>query len=416
MSGTVTCGRCRTNHRGFTLVEIVLVIIITAILVTVALRGTQSVSDAARVEETKQELQSLAWAVAGNPDLVENGVPIDFGYVGDVGSMPASLDALYANPGGFSTWRGPYVRNRSAQDGADYRTDAWGATYVYSGGAEITSTGSGESLIEQIAPSTGDLLANTVTGNVIDLDGTPPGQAFAGGVTVALTYPDGTGGLTTNVTAPDAGGYFAFTPVPIGRHELTIVNAATADSFITTVAVAPRSATHHAIRMNANCWYDTVQAFGSDGVFEVLRPNGPGASAQLAALPGTLSGFACVDEPAADGDLSRVESAVSAWRQDTYAVANHSTGSGTVDSVRVRMRVRESGGRARTVIRSGGSDFYGAEVSPGAVYATYGHTYTLNPATGLAWTWGDIDALEIGVSLADGARCTRVWLEVYYTE
>lgn len=416
MSERVTYGKRWSIARGFTLVEIVLVIIITAILVTVALRGTRSVSHAARVEETKQELRTLAWAVAGNPDLVENGVPTDFGYVGDVGSMPTSLNALHSNPGGYSTWHGPYVRNRSAQDGADYRTDAWGAAYVYSGGAEITSTGSGESLIEQIAPSTSDLLANTVTGNVIDLDGSPPGPSFASGVTVALTYPDGTGGLTTATIAPDAGGYFAFSAVPIGRHELAVVNVATADSLLCTVAVATRSAGHHAVRLNANCWYDTVQAYGAEGVFEVLRPNAPGASTQLTALPGILSGFACVDEPAADGDLSRVENAVSVWRQDTYGSANHSAGSGTVDSVQVRMRVRVSGGRARTVIRSGGSDYFGAEVSPGAVYATFGDTYVLDPATGLAWTWGGIDALEIGVSLADGARCTRVWLEVYYTE
>ena len=45
------------GERGFTLVEVVLVLIISAILVTVALRSGVSISDAAKVEETKQELK-----------------------------------------------------------------------------------------------------------------------------------------------------------------------------------------------------------------------------------------------------------------------------------------------------------------------------------------------------------------------
>ena len=122
----------RSRSRGFTLVEVVLVLIISAILVTVALRSGVSISDAAKTEETKQELEALEYAMVGNPSLYNNGVRADFGYVGDVGALPLNLNALATNPG-LATWKGPYIKPRFSQVSNDFTLDAWGAPYQFAG-------------------------------------------------------------------------------------------------------------------------------------------------------------------------------------------------------------------------------------------------------------------------------------------
>ena len=33
-----------------------------------------------------------------------------------------------------------------------------------------------------------------------------------------------------------------------------------------------------------------------------------------------------------------------------------------------------------------------------------------------AWTWSEIDAMEIGVYIRRSARCTQAWVEVFYTD
>ena len=49
----------------------------------------------------------------------------------------------------------------------------------------------------------------------------------------------------------------------------------------------------------------------------------------------------------------------------------------------------------------------------------YSQEWLNNPFTGLSWTWDDIIALEIGVSLKTESpvfrvNCTQVWVEVEY--
>lgn len=161
---------------GFTLVEVVLVLIISAILVSVALRSGVQISDASKVEETKQELETLEFAIVGNPSIQNNGLRADFGYVGDIGSLPPNLDALISNPGGYATWKGPYFKTRFSQVSDDYKRDAWGVLYSYSGGVSVTSTGSGSNVVRTVGNSVNSLLRNTITGNIYDVDGTPRGR------------------------------------------------------------------------------------------------------------------------------------------------------------------------------------------------------------------------------------------------
>ena len=245
------------NRSGLTLVEVVLVVVIAGILATIALRSAGIVSNTAKVEETKQELDALAYAVVGNPELQNNGVRSDFGYVGDIGAMPPDLEALHSNPGSYSTWNGPYIENRFSQMTDDFKKDAWGELYQYSAGVTITSTG-GSGISRKLTNSVADLLQNQVRGVVYDLDGTPPGSTFKDSVSVQLTIPNGSGSLVNRTAGIDAGGYFSFDSIPIGNHDIEIVYQPDDDTLKRFTSVLPNSSLYSEYYLATDVWYDTT--------------------------------------------------------------------------------------------------------------------------------------------------------------
>lgn len=251
-----------SRHRGFTLIEMTIAIVVAGILATVALRSMLSVYSGVKVEETKQELESVANAITGNPGVTNNGERSDFGYVGDVGALPANLDALYANPGGYATWRGPYVANKFSSLTDDYKRDAWGNLYTYSGGLTITSSSNGN-IIRQVANSTNELLRNTLIGSVLDVDGTPPGLTYKDSIVVTLVHPNGTGSYRTRTATVDASGYFSIDSIPIGNQSLTVVYRPLNDTLSRVVAVTPGSTVTTNFRIGNDVWYSPVTGTGS---------------------------------------------------------------------------------------------------------------------------------------------------------
>ncbi|HVP07234.1 MAG TPA: prepilin-type N-terminal cleavage/methylation domain-containing protein [Candidatus Acidoferrum sp.] len=245
------------NRHGFTLVELVITIALTAILITVAMKSVAVLSRTSREEETKQKLEAIAFAISGNPSLVNNGVRSDFGYVGDIGALPSNLDNLCTNPG-YATWKGPYVSSRFVQSTNDFKQDAWGANLQYSGGVTITSTGSGSNITRTIANATSDLLSNGVSGSVSDISGTPPGNGYKDSIAVFLTVPDGSGGTTVRQNSPNASGYFAFSSVPIGNHDLQIIYKPTSDTLKRFVSVTPGATVSGDYKFASSLWYATA--------------------------------------------------------------------------------------------------------------------------------------------------------------
>ncbi|RKX27921.1 MAG: hypothetical protein DRP47_05715 [Candidatus Zixiibacteriota bacterium] len=292
-----------SNNSGFTLIEVVLVVVIMGILASVALRSVSTLTGAAKTEETKQELMALSYAIAGNPDLESNGTRTDFGYVGDVGSLPPNLDALYANPGSYATWNGPYVGNQFTQLSDDYKNDAWGTAYSYSGGVTIISTGSGSNIECQLAGAADHLLRNTVSGNVYDLDGTPPGSVYADSVLIRLTIPNGSGSTTAKTSNTDIGGYFNFDSIPIGNHDIEVIYLPDNDTLRRFVSVVPNSSLYSEFHLVNNVWYDTsgggggslVHVVGSDSLvadckgFYFYIQNSTGGSIDISSLTLTYS-------------------------------------------------------------------------------------------------------------------------------
>ena len=243
---------CMYNN-GFTLLELVLIIVILGIVSTIAMKSMQPAIEQTRLEATTQEMDMLVQAIIGDKNQVQDGIRTDFGYVGDVGSLPANLDALVTNPG-YSTWDGPYIQNDFSEDTEDYKRDGWNELYTYTGGVTITSNGGGNTITKQFTQNTSDLTSNTVNGNIYDGLGAVPG-ANSSDVTVTIFYPDGSGSSTSSSTNPSAAGAFSFSnSIPVGNHLIRVVYSATNDTTAVYISVTPGTDSYCELRFPGGIW------------------------------------------------------------------------------------------------------------------------------------------------------------------
>ena len=120
---------------GFTLVELVIIIVILGIIAAVAVPKFANVADGARVNATKEEMAQIKRAIVGNPSAVVGGEYIDRGFEGDIGHPPSRLQDLVIKPDSIAPfdkvlrlgWNGPYLDGSNNQ----YATDAWGNAYNF---------------------------------------------------------------------------------------------------------------------------------------------------------------------------------------------------------------------------------------------------------------------------------------------
>jgi len=153
-----------------------------------------------------------------------------------------------------------------------------------------------------------------------------------------------------------------------------------------------------------------------------LSPNGAGSYTQLSQFPSYPgSNYDKVDETTSDGDSTYVYTYSTSTQQDSYTFTDTSA-TGTINSVTIYIVARAtSSGTASTIVRISGTPYYGSSNTLTTSYASYSTSYTLNPATSIAWTWSDVNSLDAGVRLAttggygSTARCTQVYVVVNYT-
>lgn len=238
------------RQHGFTLIEMIMVIIIIGILAGVAAMKLTSSMESARYEATMAELDELARAIAGNAAVRTGDARADFGYVGDIGALPPDLDALVTNPG-FATWDGPYISSHSGGDG--FKKDAWNVDYVYVD-TLLRSTGSGVNIDRVFAPRAAALVDNTVVGYIVDADDNAPGDTYNDSLVVVLTYPDGAGGTVAAAISPYPDGSYAFSGVPVGRHTLLVIYIPDADTATYRVDVNPGTDTYITACLPADLW------------------------------------------------------------------------------------------------------------------------------------------------------------------
>jgi prepilin-type N-terminal cleavage/methylation domain-containing protein len=118
-----------SDRRGFTLLELVIVVALLAAVAVAAVAVMDQVDDQSRFELTRARAQQVRDAVVG-PGGQLNGSPVVQGFVADMGRLPASLDelvepgsqppfsssvSLFSSPAAVwsssfgAGWRGPYV-------------------------------------------------------------------------------------------------------------------------------------------------------------------------------------------------------------------------------------------------------------------------------------------------------------------
>jgi len=242
------------KNSGFTLIEVVLIIVIMGILATVAMKTMGPAVERTRIDSTIREMDMLAQAITGNSDLISDGHRSDFGYVGDLGGLPPDLDALAANPGDYATWRGPYILSDFLENPGDFKEDAWGRPYKYTGEIEISSMGNGNPITKRLADSLDEILSNTVNGGVYDGLNAVPG-INASRVNIVIYYPDGEGDIESASTVPDASGQFSFSGIiPIGNHLLRAIYLPESDTTSEYITVLPGSKVFCELRFSKSYW------------------------------------------------------------------------------------------------------------------------------------------------------------------
>lgn len=100
----------RAAQGGFSLIEIILVVVLIGGIVAFAATRILGGGDRARVNLAKAQVQTLAEKVQQ--------------YEMDTGTLPDSLDALVTQPGNASGWLGPYAK-------AAELNDPWNTPFEY---------------------------------------------------------------------------------------------------------------------------------------------------------------------------------------------------------------------------------------------------------------------------------------------
>ena len=137
-----------SDRRGFTLIELVIVIVVLGILSIFAFPRFANMSTSAKIAATKEEMNALKRAIVGNPSATAGGEYVDRGFEGDVGFTPSRLRDLAVKPDSVLAynkltrlgWNGPYIDSTNNM----YSQDSWGVNYVYDPAARrLKSVGGG---------------------------------------------------------------------------------------------------------------------------------------------------------------------------------------------------------------------------------------------------------------------------------
>lgn len=97
-------------QRGFTLVELLLVLVILALIAGLVLPGIIGKAESAKAKAASSQISRISMSVES--------------FYLDTGVAPSSLNELVSEPSGVNGWNGPYIKNTLLND-------PWGQPYQY---------------------------------------------------------------------------------------------------------------------------------------------------------------------------------------------------------------------------------------------------------------------------------------------
>lgn len=224
------------NRKGFTLIEIIIVLSIMAILLGVAVPMIYRQLASSAEQATREEMENLKKALVGDPEKVQNGVRTDFGALGDWGGLPATLQALVTAqtpPWSYDKgkkvgagWKGPYISG----EGGEYLLDGWGNEYVYATGDYTNEKGElVDGKIVSYGPNkalgggddlTIEILKKETTGRVFGYIRDSGGN-YLSSASVTVFFPQN-GQLFEQSCPTDAKGYYEFNNIPFGIRAIQV--------------------------------------------------------------------------------------------------------------------------------------------------------------------------------------------------
>lgn len=98
------------GQSGFTLVELLLVLVILALIAGLVLPGIIGKAESAKAKAAASQISRISMSVES--------------FYLDTGNTPSSLDDLVNEPSGVSGWNGPYIKNSLLKD-------PWGQPYKF---------------------------------------------------------------------------------------------------------------------------------------------------------------------------------------------------------------------------------------------------------------------------------------------
>jgi len=143
----------------------------------------------------------------------------------------------------------------------------------------------------------------------------------------------------------------------------------------------------------------------------IFRPNGAGYSNEhfhKSGAAGNANNYTEVDDISSDDDSTYVympdlaHNGLFGRRIDSYSIPDHTTETGTISKITVYLRSRAL---TYTYLNNfwimitddaGTTLKYSSTFNANATWTTHSYSWTSSPFTSAAWTWADIDNLEIG--------------------
>ena len=136
--------------------------------------------------------------------------------------------------------------------------------------------------------------------------------------------------------------------------------------------------------------------FLGDVRVDARLPTGSGANSGFTASAG--ANFSCVDETTPNGDTDTV-TAPTVGLTDTYALQDAPVPGSPILGVQhcINAKKLDAGNCAiAAVVRHGGADFVGTDLTPGVGYSYLLTPQAVNPGTGAIWQESDFNAAEFG--------------------